>query len=196
MKRLVIAIDCDDVLVPSTEQIVAMYNHQFGTIVQLEGAHTSKNPAWQADRETIGERIYDIQLTEEYAQTPPFQDAVEACRRLSELHELHLVTARPEKIMSVTKRMLDLHFNGIFQEIEHVGLDGNKGEICKKLQADVLIDDNYKHLLMANECQIPSLIWFGDYAWQTATEQDPNVNVMRCKDWQGVEQEISRIANV
>lgn len=193
MKRLIIAIDCDDVLVPSTKQIVSIYNEQFGTSVSLEGAHASKNPAWRADRELIAERIYDIQMTDEYGGAPPFNDAISACRRLAQKHELHLVTARPERIMPVTLKMLDQYFENIFTEVRHVGMDGDKGEICRNLQADLLIDDSYKHLVAANECQIPNLLWFGDYPWQTEVAGD--LPIVRCKDWADVEKEINRIAD-
>lgn len=194
MKRLIIAIDCDDVLVPSTKQIVDLYNQQFGTAVRLEDAHSSNNPAWQTEKDTARERIHNIQLTEGYGKTAPFEDAVSTCRWLSESHELHLVTARPEKLMPVTQKMLEQYFDGVFKEIEHVGLDGHKGEICKNLKADVLIDDNYKHLVAAGQCQVSNLIWFGDYPWQTEVAGD--LPIVRCKDWADVEKEINRIAGV
>ncbi len=192
MKRLVIAVDCDDVLVPSTKLIVDIYNQQYGTSVRLEGAQTSKNPEWQASREEIAQRIYDIQLTDQYTQAKPFSDAVEACRRLATTHELHLVTARPDMVMPVTMAMLEKYFADIFTEIEHVGLDGSKGEVCQRLQADILIDDNYKHLEAARECGLECLLWFGDYPWQGPVADEL---VMRCRTWQEVEQEIDRVAS-
>ena len=133
MRQLVIAVDCDDVLVPSTQKIVALYNQQYGTSV-------------------------------------PFDDAIRCCRELARNHELHLVTARPGRIMHTTLAMLEKYFPGVFTEIEHVGLDGSKGEVCQRLKADVLIDDNYKHLVSARECGVDSLVWFGDYPWQTQVD--------------------------
>ena len=146
MRQLVIAVDCDDVLVPSTQKIVALYNRQYGTNVQLDGAHVSKNPDWQASREDIAERIYDIQLMNEYVEMLPFDDAIRCCRELMRNHELHLVTARPGRIMHTTLAMLEKYFPG------------------------VLIDDNYKHLVSARECGVDSLVWFGDYPWQTQVD--------------------------
>ena len=136
MKRLVIAVNCDDVLVPSMERIVEIYNNTYGTNVQLEGAHDGKNPDWQSSsHEEIAERIHAIQEQPEYAATAPFEDAREACRRLAQTHELHLVTARPGGIMTLTLAMLERYFKGVFTEIEHVGFKGNKGEICQRLAA-------------------------------------------------------------
>ena len=193
MRQLVIAVDCDDVLVPSTQKIVALYNQQYGTNVQLDGAHVSKNPDWQASREDIAERIYDIQLMNEYVEMLPFDDAIRCCRELMRNHELHLVTARPGRIMHTTLAMLEKYFPGVFTEIEHVGLDGSKGEVCQRLKADVLIDDNYKHLVSARECGVDSLVWFGDYPWQT--QVDASGGAMRCRSWYEVQDEIKRITN-
>ncbi len=190
--QLVIAIDCDDVLVPSTERIINMYNQRYGTDVQPRDAHSSASLAWQASREEIAERIYDIQLTEEYAKTAPFSQAIDVCQRLARSHELHLVTARPGRVMSVTIAMLERYFRGLFKEIEHVGLDGSKGEVCRRLQADVLIDDNYKHLQAAQACSVSYNIWFGDYPWQDRSAMADNM--VQCKTWRGVEQEIDQIA--
>lgn len=193
-KKLIIAIDCDYVLVPSTEHIVRMYNEKCGTNVQLDGAHSSSNPDWQASREEIAERIYDIQLSDEYVDIAPWADAVDVCRELSGEHELHLVTARPGRIMAVTIGMLEKYFPGVFSEIEHVGLDGNKGDICHRLGADVLIDDNLKHLHTAKECGVKNLIWFGDYPWQNRDSTTVEEGVVICSTWSDVEREIERIA--
>ena len=191
MRRLVIAVDCDDVLTPSADKIVEMYNRQFGTNVSLADSQNS-GADWQASPGQIGDRIYDIQLTDEYLRVKPFQDAIEVCRRLAKSHDLHLVTARPGRIMATTIAMLENHFKGIFQEIEHIGIDGNKGEICRNLQADALIDDNIRHLEAAKVCGVESLIWFGDYPWQDSLA--PSSHTSRCRDWYEVEREIERVA--
>ena len=95
--------------------------------------------------------------------------------------------------MHTTLAMLEKYFPGVFTEIEHVGLDGSKGEVCQRLKADVLIDDNYKHLVSARECGVDSLVWFGDYPWQTEALSD--MRAVRCRDWREVEAEIERIAS-
>lgn len=192
MKRLVIAVDCDDVLVLSTEHIVTRYNALYGTNVQLAEAHTSNNPGWRASREEIAQRIYDIQLDDSYGEATPLAAAIEVCARLSRRHHLHLVTARPGRVIPVTIAMIEAYFPGVFREIEHVGLDGNKGDVCRRLQADVLIDDNYKHLETARDCGIGHLLWFGNYPWQKQASQ--LTDVVRCTDWESVEREVERIA--
>lgn len=191
MKRLVIAVDCDDVLLPSSERFVALYNQRYGTNVELDGAHNPSNPAWQASDELRARRFDEITLSEEHFLIKPFDDAIDVCRRLSDSHDLHLVTARPNQTMLVTLAMLNEYFPGVFTEIEHVGLDGNKGEVCRRLAAHVLIDDNYRHLAAARLCGVANTIWFGCYPWQGEAAGTGDV---RCYNWKEIESEIHRIA--
>lgn len=193
IERLSIAVDCDDVLIPSTETIVRLYNTNFNTSVDLKDAHVSGNPAWNASSDEIGERIYDIQMSEEYGRIAPFDEAIVACRSLAKVHELHLVTSRPQMLMSLTESMVNEYFAGVFTKIEHLGPHVRKGEICRQLKADLLVDDNYKHLEAARQCGIPNLIWFGDYPWNAADDYD--TDIVRCKDWESLEQLIGQISN-
>lgn len=194
MKRLVIAIDCDEVLVPGAAVVVKVYNSRYGTSVKFEEAYEPNNPDWRADREEVLRRFADIQLASECAETPPFDDAVEACRRLAESHELHLVTARETTAMPATMAMIHQYFPDVFTEIEHVGDGGNKGDICRRLYADVLIDDSLKHLESARACGVANLLWFGDYPWNKS-DTIPE-GVLRCVNWSAVEKEIDRIARL
>lgn len=193
MKRLVIAIDCDDVLIPATEYLVNTYNKQYGTAVQLKNAYMSKNLEWQAEREEVFRRLYALQSSPGYATIKPNPAAVEKVRQLAQHHELHLVTARDESVMAATHQMLDAYYPGCFTSVEHVGPDRKKGEICRAVAADVIIDDNLHHLVSARECGVANLLWFGKYPWQDRSEEPPE-GTSQCNDWNEVEVEIERIA--
>lgn len=192
MKRLVLAIDCDDVLVPATEACVRIYNATYGTDVQIENAHDGHIPDWQTDRATLLRRFADLQCSAEFASIPPFDEAVQACRRLAESHELHLVTARHQDVSETTHAMLQKYFPQVFTSVEHVGLDGSKGEICGRLTADVLVDDNQHHLVDAKKYHVPYLIRFGDYRWNQSANTEEGV--VHCLDWLSVEKEIEQLA--
>jgi 5'(3')-deoxyribonucleotidase len=195
MRQLVIAIDCDDVLLPSTRTIVDLYNQRHNTNVTYARAHTSGNEEWAALREEVRDRIHAVQLSEEYANIQPFPEAVVAVRQLAaDGHRLHMVTARDSKLLQATEAMLKEYFDeGVFTTLEHVGLDGTKGDVCQRLQADVLIDDSLKHLANAAEYGIDGLLWFGDYPWQGGDQAFGGA--VHCVSWADVEREIERIAN-
>ena len=193
MARLVIAIDCDDVLVPGTEHTVMMYNRRWGTRVSLDQAHNANAVEWATDKEDIRRRIDDIYLSDEYAKMEPYREAVEAVNRLARNYELHMVTARPESIKNVTERMVEKYFPGCFSSVRHVGFYGSKGDICEAVKAGILVDDNLRHLINAKECGVETLIWFGNYPWQTEAPEQELV-AARCYDWPSAEVEIAKFA--
>lgn len=193
MKRLVIAIDCDDVLIPATEYLVNTYNEQYGTAVQLKNAYMSRNLEWQAERDEVFRRLYALQSSPGYATIKPDPMTIEKVRQLAESHELHLVTARDESVMEATRQMLDAYYPGCFTTVEHVGPNRQKGEVCRAVAADVIVDDNLHHLVSARECGVTNLIWFGDYPWQDRTVEQPEGTLL-CNDWDRVGAEIERIA--
>ena len=192
MKKLVIAIDCDDVIINASEYIVKTYNQLYGTKVQLETAHSSANPAWQADRTEVFRRLHGIQQGKGFEVIPPRSDAIESINRLAAHHDLHLVTARDAVITGVTESMVAAHFGGCFKAIHHVGSDNSKGSVCKHIGAQVLVDDNSKHLFDALEHGVELAIWFGDYPWQTSQEFDEHIE--RAGDWIAAERMINDFA--
>lgn len=84
-RRLVIAFDCDDVLIPTAEPTVKNYNDRFGTNLKLQHfyGHDDLTP-WGgvAYDEAIG-RVFDFLRSEEYAPIAPYVDAIEAIRSLA-----------------------------------------------------------------------------------------------------------------
>lgn len=194
-RRLVIAIDCDDVLIPSTEYIVAAYNKLFGTSVTVARAHESGNDQWgTTDSALVMKRLSEIQLSEGYATQEPLDEAIIAVRALAADHELHLVTARDKQVEAVTLAMLDQYLHGCFSSVEHVGKDRSKGEVCRELRADVLIDDNTKHLVSALEqgLQVGGAIRFGDYQWNETVELP--AGAVHCTTWADIQREVENIA--
>ena len=192
MKRLVIAIDCDDVLIDSTKYVISQYNQYYNTAVKLEGAFSINDRDFGATRTQVLERFNDIYTSENFRQRQPYTEVMEAVRGVGGRHELHIVTARDPILEPVTVRMINEHFPNCFTKIEHVG-EGSKGNLCQVLQADVLIDDGFRHLVSAYACGVRDLIWFGNYPWQT--EDPKGIPVRRCRDWREVEAEIERIAS-
>ncbi|NCU29764.1 hypothetical protein EOM60_04095 [Candidatus Saccharibacteria bacterium] len=193
-RKLVIAIDCDDMLFLGAESMVNIYNRLYGTSVSLSRAYESNNQEWQASDEEKFRRLSEIQLSDEYNQLDPIDGSVGAVHQLAGKHELHLVTARPVQVSQATSRLIERFFPGYFSEIHHVG-SGSKGLICSSLRADLLIDDNYKHLIDANNHGISNLSWFGDYPWQMNKPSELGAldQIVRCRIWQDVVYEVERI---
>ena len=193
MKRLIIAIDCDDVLVPATDYLVRTYNELYGTNVQLKDAFQSGNPQWEAERTEVYRRLHALQEAPEYETIQPVEYAQRVVTRLARHHELHVVTARDGSIMEVTRQMLDTYYPDCFRTIEHVGADRPKGQYCQAIAADVMIDDSLAHLISARDCGVDNLMWFGNYVWHDYQLEAPE-GTIRCMDWSQIGEEIERIA--
>lgn len=192
---MIIAIDCDDVLIETTEYIVDVYNQQYDTLVALDKSHDQNNEQWRVpDGTLLIQRFNEIQSTEAYARLVPMPEALRVVKQLARDHELHLVTARDGSIEAITEAMLDEYLPGCFTSMEHVGRDRSKGEVCQQLKADILIDDSIRNLLSALEYGLPAggALHFGEYAWNRV-EPLPE-GVVTCFDWEAVEREVERIA--
>jgi len=190
-RRLVIAVDCDDVLVRTTPFLVDAYNQRYGTNATLAQSHDPSYEIWQADEDLQVERWSVLGETEGYRDLGP--DATEALilHDLAKNHDLHLVTARNEHEREFTLEMLNRELDGVFKSMEFVGWYGSKGEVCKRLGADVLIDDNARHLYGAIESGLPKngAFLFGDYPWNTSDS-----GLKRCLDWPAVKLAVDNIA--
>lgn len=196
MKRLVIAIDCDDVLVQTTPFFVNTYNNMYGTNVALADARDGNASSWGGlSDEIIMERWRGIMDTDGYKSLRPDPLEVVVLHELAKHHELHLVTARKENEREATRLMLDTALEGVFTSMEFVGWEGSKGDVCKRLGVDVLIDDSSGHLHDALAKGLPAggAVLFGDYPWNSNDRMHDQL--VHCLDWPGVKKAIDAIAN-
>ena len=193
MRKLVIAVDCDDVLVATLPYFVAEYNRQFGTTVDLRNAH-ERGAHWGADDQTVLERFTSFLELDSYKALSPSDEERAALIELAKHHELHVITARRPEERSFTQYMLDRDFPGVFSSLELVGFTGSKGEVCRRLNATVVIDDNERHLNDAVKHGVPEegALLFGEYPWNTPAARGR----VRCKDWPSVVREVTRLATV
>ena len=195
MRRLVIAVDCDDVLVSTTPFLVDAYNKTYGTNATLAQARDASASVWLDPEEKVIEQWAALCETEEYKQLGP--DAQEALilKELAKHHELHLITARKPAERAFTQEMLHRELEGVFTSMEFVGWTGSKGEVCRRIGADILIDDNAGHLHDAIQNGMPKegAILFGDYPWNKA--DNSHEDLTHCFDWPAVKEVVDGIAN-
>jgi len=204
-KRLVIAVDCDDVLVPTARHIIDDYNERFGTQMGFEHFYDTTDASldvWGVTtRNEAIERVAEFLHTDKHAQIVPEADAIAAIRLLAEDHELHLVSGRVDTLKPVTEHMLQTYFPDCFQTIEHTNFIAplstkvvrrSKGDICRSIGAHMLIDDHPHHTANALSANIDRVILFGDYDWNRSEAE--HEKMIRCKDWSSVLQEVSLYA--
>jgi 5'(3')-deoxyribonucleotidase len=194
VRRLVIAVDCDDVLVSTTPFLVDAYNKTYGTNAGLAQARDASAEVWGDEEDVVLRNWAALCETDEYKSLSPDPREATILRELAKHHELHLITARKPEERAFTQQMLDRELKGVFSSMEFVGWTGSKGEVCKRLGADVLIDDNAGHLHDAIEQGMPKdgAILFGDYPWNEA--DNSHEDLTHCFDWDAVKNVIDELA--
>ena len=88
MKKLVIAVDCDDVLVDSSTVIMAAYNAKYNTKLNLDAYYRLGPEKWGIDAEVAIRRI-DTLLRDDHVVDglAPTHDAVDAIKKLAQNHK-------------------------------------------------------------------------------------------------------------
>ena len=188
MNYRTIAIDCDDVLIPTAPAILAHYNKTYGTSIALAQLYSKDLSLWKTDtHEQAIERVHAYLTTTEYLQLPPFQEAIEVIVGLSKKYTLHVVTARNDLIAEATRQMLAEHFPSMFASIEFTNhfsaAARTKAQVCQDLGADLLIDDHLNHAELAAKCGVDVFL-FGDYPWNESDSLPANIT--RVSNWQEV----------
>ena len=192
MKRPIIAIDIDEVLLPHFEGLIAWYNHKYGTDLTLAHNHPSDPRPWGTD--SISEAIVRVQgyfQTESFRNEAPFEEAVEAMRRLSDDYELIVITARDVIIEQATRNWLAKNFDQVFREAHFTahysltGMNRSKVDVAKEAGATYFIDDSLTTVLEVANAGIESIL-FGNYPWNQSKELPANVT--RCRDWLAVQE--------
>lgn len=187
-----IAVDIDDVLAFSAEGFVEFSNERWGTHLKVTDYHEHWAAMWQVSIEEVQKRThewYNESLVRTYA---PKDRAKEVLTELVKHYKLVVATARAIDLQKDTIDWVNSHYEGIFSEIHHAGIwdsitmagyQATKTELCKKINADYLVDDQLKHCLAANEAGIKTIL-FGDYTWNK--DQNLPKTIYRAKNWDEV----------
>ncbi len=117
---------------------------------------------WQTDRETceeiignryndLSEAVYSRPLT---LAAPEVPGAIYALYKLDQIGDVYLVTARPPKRLNSARDWLEKfklieYFTDLVSTRDDKGNEVSKGELCQKLELDVLIDDELRYLVEA-----------------------------------------------
>ncbi len=202
-KRLVIAIDCDDVLIDSSERIVERYNAKYGTAIDLSHMYRQDSDWGAGSHEKAIDRMNELMLDDRILDDlVPNDETIRSVHALASQHELHLVTGRQTYLEPSTRALLETYFQGCFTSVEHTNYIASassteprrsKGEVCAKIHADILIDDHVKHGKNVLNHGVREVLLFGDYPWNQMDDFTPGIT--RCRDWNEVLQNIETISN-
>lgn len=191
MSREVIAVDLDDVVVETAQNVIDYYNRVYGTSVVLEEYYDPQyEKVWSTpDVETAVKRVNSYLETDEYFGLPPVEEATSTIRDLNEKYDLHIVTGRPDFVEEATLQWLERHFPDLYDTVVFTNFFSqgdkkrHKGDICTELGASYLIDDHLEHAFSAANSGVEVLL-FGQYPWNRADSLPAKIK--RVKNWKEV----------
>ncbi len=150
MDKKIIAVDLDDVLVDFNGSFLRWHNQKFGSNVNYgDIVDSDMTGIYDVDFVTLVNRFYQF-CTDDWQSLTVMSGSEEALASLSRIGILHNVTARCESLRPVTEHMLGTYFPGVFKKlhftngvtIKYPERKRSKVEVCREINARVLIDDN------------------------------------------------------
>jgi 5'(3')-deoxyribonucleotidase len=176
MKKI-IAIDIDDTLTESRNGVRKLANRKLDLELPIE-AYSVSGEYWGYYERVWAEHGIKDQLnaSELYRElhtdqtlTPLLPGAEYAIKQLLNSFEIVLITSRDKMWKTHTEDWLKEQFGNLAPELYFCESHANsssetKGQICKKVGAQWLIDDNVDHCLGALELQVEPIL-FGEYGW-------------------------------
>lgn len=193
MSRPLIAVDIDDTLADSTELIRLSVNSRYDVAIPKE-AYQSEGEYWGyyervwAEHGLAALTVEDLdeQMLEDLTSVPLLPSALFVLKQLYNDFDIVIITARRKEREVLTRAWIENTFPGMtidvhFSEAHKDESKMTKGQICKMLGAEYLIDDNVGHCESAVKEGITPLL-FGEYGWHSTAHD----SIKRCKDWPSV----------
>jgi uncharacterized HAD superfamily protein len=147
------------------------------------------NDAWNID-ETIAHATMARFFTSlHFEDIKPLKDAKEILLKHSNQFRFIVVTSRNSNLSEQTNAWLNKHFEGCFDNVMFgsaygPGVKRTKSEMCREINAIMLVDDNPFYAVEAAPVLKTSIL-FGNYAWNRTTSPEINFpsNIMRVSSW-------------
>lgn len=149
---------------------------------------------WGGTREQAIDKVHKFFDSKHFEDIPLIPGAFAAMKTLgSNGFDLVIVTSRQHIIEDKTKVWVQRHFPGIFREVafgNHWGQSGSKiskPDMCKALNASVLIDDNmgYAEQIAAAGMQAILFDLDGEYGWNKPVDKtkETAAGISRVRGW-------------
>lgn len=203
----VIAVDLDEVLGEFVKQLIVFYNDNY----LVDEPSRSKSPplelkhftsyefheVWGGSRDEANQKMFAFFDSPLFINLPVVEGSKECLESLLDRFDFYIVTARSHIIESATLNWLDKHFKGVFKGVlfgnhytHHLNANQThrtKAEMCKSINARILIDDSASHARnCAPVCDYVLLFDLNQqYNWNKGKVEHENMpnNVVRMHDW-------------
>ena len=195
-KRKIIGVDFDDVIFSFNDSLHAYHNKKYGTNITIKDVTTYDiDKIWNCTPEEASEKVLEFMLTDNHDVTPPISGAIEALKKLSIDHELHLISSRGDMVADTTLKWIDKNFPNHFKSIQltnqYLGVPNkvrSKSSVCHELGVEVMIEDSLSQV--ANISPVVKRVILLDCPWNQGELPE---NVTRVYSWDEILENIMQI---
>ncbi len=173
----IIAVDIDEVLVPFLPALSRFYTLQRNTTVKMPRRYPYHYaPLFNITEEESSKLVKDFYETDFHANLRPIRGSQDMIKKLSKNNTLIAVTGRQSYARGPTEELIKNNFRNSFADIiycDHFTSKArSKGDICKQISADLLIDDNYQSCKECLDLSVPAVNFVGSplYPWCNVTD--------------------------
>jgi 5'(3')-deoxyribonucleotidase len=184
-----IGVDLDDVIFEFTKEVLIVVEKVHGRKFGFEDVSSySFHDVFDLSLEEIVEIIKGIDM----ANLPLIEGARDSVLKLSNTNEIYFITSRV--FQEGTRESLERHFSGLkydlfFSSNPHAGTTGkNKGEICREIGVDFMIEDSQKHAKICADYGIKTFLI--EKPWNLKSFD--HENILKVKNWEEI---LERIEN-
>lgn len=194
MVKIIIAVDIDDVLADTSESLRHFVNRRTNSNLtkddyRVPGEYWGYYERVWASHGLVDDTQFadfENELAIDQSQVPLLPGASFAIHELSKKYHIILITSRNAKWENETRKWFKEHLGKDDIEIHLTGhrkADDykTKGELCRLLGVEILIDDNFGHCQSAVDEGV-SAVLFGEYGWHPINTNE----IPHCKDWSAV----------
>jgi 5'(3')-deoxyribonucleotidase len=188
-----IAVDLDDVLFDFIGNFFDWHNRRHGTSLTEQDMVTDTLwEVWGGTKVQAQERIPQFWSEIDHLAVRPMPGAAEALQELKSSYRFAIVSARDPADSAQTTAWIEKYFPAIFAEV-HLGISNpmagsqpmSKAQVCQKIGASTLIDDQLVHIEECAKLGIRVLL-FGMRPWNQRDGLPARVD--RVDDWGSVSQ--------
>lgn len=154
MKKKVISLDFDDVICPITLHFIKWYNKNNNAALRFEDITGELYSLIGCTEKEEIEKWLLYFSSSHYLKCKPTQETIDILNKLKNEYVLTIVCARDLEFQPFVEPWLQKYLPNIFEKtifIKENQKNQTKGEICKKIDSKLLVDDNFTHF---DSCKI------------------------------------------
>lgn len=205
-RRIRVAVDVDEVLGRFVYALNKFCKEEYGMEYDVSDYWVYEfAKIWHCSQDQSNHIVHKFFESDHFNDgIPIIPGAFETLGRMQAHCDLVVVTSRQHVIQDLTLEWLDRHYAGLFSEVyfgNHFALQGasrKKSDICKTIDAHVLIDDNVGYAMDCADAGINVLLydWEESYPWSKLPEGFSHPRIQVVRNWQEVEAAVSAMAAV